>query len=606
MKSKHIIGLILASVASSGAHAQLQESMAVEGKYVPLIIDTERLSIFPQGYKFELPAVGIDYDLEGKITDFQPSLLSMGATGRLTDWPGAKPRGFIDFRMGSRLNTRLIAGYAIVSDSLNVLNVGLRYDMSTLFRMRGVPENYTRPTRRRLYDGRIGLDYYRLVGPAGLLNASAGYRLAYFNYYGTTVPKDILLPGADRVAIPTQTLNEADARISFSSDTSVIRGWHAEASVDYLGYRRLYSPAAEGLSTSGGRETILGLEGGYNFNFADNSAIAVDAHGDFIFMAKPAEGVDFMNLNHKRRHYGVVGLRPSYRLAKDALMIRAGLDLAVGYKAQGYDPDDAKFYVAPDVEIAYRLPAGVGLFVTAAGGVVPSTLKFREEFDRYQLPYTLWNEPVYTPVDARIGVNAGPFAGFTGSFAFRYAVARNVPLGGWYQQYLGAWPPVDGKFTGCPLANPDMQTVNLSGFGFELGLDYSYGSRVELAFRGGYVAQSGEDGIFNGFDRPRWTLDASAAFRPASRLKVEVGYEYRGVRNCYVWGPRPQPGLAPELLAWRLPDITNLKARVTFSLLPNFDIYCNAENLLNRHVDLLPGLQSEGLLLQGGFQWIIN
>ena len=82
------------------------------------------------------------------------------------------------------------------------------------------------------------------------------------------------------------------------------------------------------------------------------------------------------------------------------------------------------------------------------------------------------------------------------------------------------------------------------------------------------------------------------------RLALEVGYGYRGVRNCYAL-VAGESGLS--LTGWRLPDITDLNAKVTFSLLKNLDIYCKGENLINRHVDLLPGIQSEGIVISGGF-----
>lgn len=592
-------------VGGLSAFAQLNSSVNVEGEYEPLIIETERLNTFPQGYKFELPAANIDYEYSGVVTDYKPGLLTMGVTGRQTERPWKLRKGFVDFRMGSYLNSRLHAGYNIIADSVNTFDADLKFRSSTLYRIHGVPSDFTRPERKRLYDGKLGLYYSRVFGQEGLLTAGLSYRLAYFNYYGTTIKKE-LIPSETRPDIPTQTLNSLHGAVNYSSSVSPIRGWHAGASVDFTAYRRLYGQFDRALNPSfpsqkGDRETYLKIDGGYAFTIADNSAIAVDADGDFLFY--PERDVRVIGAgDQKGGNYGIVTLTPSYRFAKEGILIQAGIDMALSYDVAAYAPDVAKFQIAPDVDIQYHSPGGFGLMLKATGGVTPSTLILREMFDRYQLPYLLCNKPIYTPLDALLGINAGPFAGFEGSIGVRYAIAKNIPIGGWYQEYLGAYPPVNDQYFNN-FFTPNLQTVNLHGLGLNLNLKYSYGTLLELCFDGNYTPQNGEKGIFNGFDRPRWVLDAKATARPVKKLKIELEYEYRGVRNCYAYGENYLPGIIPALKARRLPDITDLKAKFTYSLSDNFDLYVSGNNLLGRRVELLPGLQSEGVVICGGFYW---
>lgn len=610
MTKKKLLAASLIVLGSSGQLlAQLNSSVSVQGEYRPLIIETERLNTFPLEYKFELPASNLQYDYEGLVTDFKPGLLTMGTTGRQTDWPWRKRRGFVDFNMGSYLNTHLHAGYFFLSDAVQSLSADLKFDMSTLYRIKGVPAGYTTPARKRLYDGRIGVNYSRIIDTEGLLKAGAGYRAAYFNYYGTTIEKSI--PGASGDwKVPTQTVNEADASVEFVSSPSRIRGWHAGGSVNFLSYRRLYSDTfflsetgVDGRMTSsspGDKETHLSAGGGYAFNFADFSAINIDAKGDFLFYSKPANGTALQSAPIPRHNYGIISLIPSYRYESNGVNIQAGLDVALSYDAMGKEPGKhfGAVHLAPDVEIDYRSAAGVALRLAAKGGVTPVTLHLREDFDRYQMPWLLSTLPVYTPIDATVGVNIGRFEGFNANVALRYAAAKNVPLGGWYQAYLGCMPVGNYSLDIPSYLSPYAQSVNLHGLSANLNLSYSWGRRVELAFDGSYTPQKGKRGIFNGFDRPRWILSANAAVRPIEKLKVEIGYEYRGVRRCYAWR---QGEFTSELQSCRLPDVTDLSARVTYSLADNFDIYCKGANLLNRHTEMLPGLQSEGIAISGGF-----
>lgn len=606
MTHKYLIAALLA-LGASPAFAQLSGSVSVEGEYQPVIIETERLNTFPQGYRFELPAANLDYEYKGVVSDFHPGLLTMGVTGRQTDRPWNIRRGFVDFRLGSYINSRLHAGYYILADGKNTLTADLKFTSSTLYRTHGVPESYTRLPRKRLYDGKLGLDYSRLVGWEGLLNASLHYRAAYFNYYGTTTEASMEVAGADRLHIPSQSLNQVSLSAGYESSPSRIRGWHAGASVDYLGYRRLYSPSYDFnpsdshvfSAQKGDRETQLKLGGGYAFTFTETSAMALDADADFLFYSGRRPAV-FGIPDYSRKNYGVINVTPAYRFENNGLSVQAGIDLAVSYNAMA--PEEGKhfgaFHVAPDVSVQYGSDACVGVFILAKGGVTPSTLSLKEKFDRYQMPWELSTVPVFTPLDARVGLNLGPFAGFTGQLDLRYAAARNTPLGGFYQAFLGAYLP---GYTSCRqlYLDPYAQTVDLHGISVGLDLDYAFGSVAEVGFSGTFTPQNGKKGIFNGFDRPRWILEAKATVRPLRKLHADLGYAYRGVRNCY--GRSLLPDGNTGLQAWRLPDVSDLNLKVGYDVLDNLEIYFRGDNLLNRRVDILPGLQAEGIVLSGGF-----
>lgn len=614
MTRKTLFSLLL-GVAASPAFAQINSSVNVEGEYQPIIIQTERLNTFPQGYRYELPAVNLDYEFTGIVADYKPNLLKMGVIARQTERDVA-PRGFVDFRIGSYLNTRLHAGYTVLSDSVNSLTAQLKFTSSSLYRTHGVPDSYTRLPRKRLYEGELGADYSRLMGREGLLNASFGYRVGYFNYYGTTVENTMLPISDESLQIPTQTFNQLGVKAGYVSSPSLTNRWHLGGSLDFLAYRRLYSPvygfdpfvSSDFLSQRGDRETRIDISGGVAFPLKQSSALSIDAEGEFLFY--PDRKPEVLGVSdYKRKNYGVVTLTPAYRLENNGLSIEAGADLAVSYNAMGAQAGKhfGAFHVAPDVSIQYGSRAGVGIFLTATGGITPSTLLLKERFDRYLMPWQLSTLPVYSPLDARLGLNFGPFAGFTGQIDFRYAVAKNTPLGGWYQAYLGAYSAEGPFYPGNLYTDPYAQTLNLHGLSLGFDLRYAFGSKVEIGFAGTYTAQNGKKGIFNGFDRPRWILDAKASARPIKRLGIDLSYGYRGVRNCYTWAATDF-GISADrrLVAYKLPDITDLNLKVGYDLLDNLNIYCQLDNILNRRVDILPGLQSEGIVVSAGFTWDIR
>lgn len=58
---------------------------------------------------------------------------------------------------------------------------------------------------------------------------------------------------------------------------------------------------------------------------------------------------------------------------------------------------------------------------------------------------------------------------------------------------------------------------------------------------------------------------------------------------------------ADVLLSKRLPDITYLNLGASYGITSNFTVWVQADNLLNRHDELLPGLPQQGVRLAAGF-----
>lgn len=603
---KRIIGILslFTLLSAFPLRAQLEGAVTVEGEFDPLVIETERLGEYPQAYRFELPPLTLSYDSEGKATNFSPSLLAMGVTGWNTRRLSAAPRGYLDLRVGSFLNSRLDAGVWIVRDSVNTLSADLNYRSTSLYKTHGVPDTYSAPVRRRLYDGTLGLNYSRLLGDEGLFASRIAYRLGYFNYYGSVTPA---LPEITAPDVPTQTLNQVNFKVGYTSSPSLLYGWHAGGAVEYTAYRAfIYPDYAAGEKGKGDRETRLLLEGGYTVPIGEYGGVALDADADLLFYAErrlllPGFEGDW------RKDYGVVSLTPAYRMQKGGVSLQAGLDLDIAFSAMGMDraKDFGTLHVAPDIKFAYRTHS-FGLTMQATGGATPVTLAGMEEFDRYQLPVLMSTCPVYTPVDASIGLSFGPYSGFSADLEFRYAVAKGIPLGGWYQVLLGTY---EGAFNSLKYyGEPEMSLVapygartSLHGLGLGIDLRYLLEGIVEASVKGSYTPQRGRFGIFNGYDRPRCVLDAEVKVYPVRRLSVELGYGLRAIRAIY--GMDQVGANEVQLVSMRLPNVSDLRAKITYRLFDTFDVYALTENLLNRRVDILPGLQCNGIAVSGGIYW---
>lgn len=152
--------------------------------------------------------------------------------------------------------------------------------------------------------------------------------------------------------------------------------------------------------------------------------------------------------------------------------------------------------------------------------------------------------------------------------------------------------------------------IDTHGISLAAHVGYRLGEIIEVNAEGSYQPQNGKTGYFNGYDRPRWTASASLEVRPIKPLTLQVEYEYRGVRHIYMHGVPPTRADIPvidareesmPLLSLRLPDLTMLNARASWSFTPKISIFAQATNLLNRHDAVLPLQPSAGISIVGGF-----
>ena len=202
---------------------------------------------------------------------------------------------------------------------------------------------------------------------------------------------------------------------------------------------------------------------------------------------------------------------------------------------------------------------------------------------------------MYTPIDAAIGAEFGPFGGFTAGAEFRFKHSMHVPLGGWYSTELN---------NGAPF---DFGRISTTGFSAGLKAAYSFGNIFSIRAEGSYQPQNGTKGYFNGFDRPRWIASAGLECNPVKPLTLGVAYRYRGVRYIYASRELPTPpgviingGGEREIYGTRLRDISTLDFSAAWQISPKLAVTFRADNLLDRHEEILPMLGSEGVTFYGG------
>lgn len=616
---KYILNIALALTALPAA-AQFNQSISVEGKYVPEIFRLDRINTFPKAVKFNLETTPLAYDATGVPTAFAPRLLPLPATGWNDTRQWNRKRGYLELGAGSWLNSTLSAGYRFIDNQHTTLGLRLQHNSTSLWKP-NVSERMA-DTRQKRYDEAIGIYGSHDFSGKGKLSAALNWHLGYFNYYGYNPLWDnnqaeIIADGKDSPAAPTQTLNDVAFRVGWQAPMNPDKVfWAVEAGLRYFGYRAYYAPgvymgAPDGTLPNlrngvGAREYDVNLNGQFIQPLSAKSSIGLDVNMDAIINGNRrgmAGGMYAPNVDD----YAILTLTPYYRFSRERLNVRIGADIDLAFNA---GPEENRYnflHVAPDVRVDYQAgPAA--LYIHLLGGSRLNTLAANYERDYYQLPGISSSKPVYTPLDGSLGASFGPFSGFSAGIDFAFRVTRGEYLGGWYQSYLNNYNMIpEGlptEIQGSPLRYNFARTgtTNLHGFSLGAHLAYDLGNILKLKASGSYQQQNGSRGYFNGYDRPRWLADISAETNPWNTLKFKLSYQYRGVRNIYTDAIYSSAMMANEqtLAGMRLPDICYLNFGISYGFTDSFTIWGQADNLLNRHDALLPSLPQQGIRLALG------
>lgn len=630
-QSKNIFraaALLMATAASMPAAAQLHESINVEGKYVPDIIRIDRVNTFPKAFWQTLDTRPLGYEQGGVATSFLPSLLTMPATGWRASRTISSNPGYLELGAGSWLNTDLSAGYRFIDNSTTLFGARLQFNSTSLWK-----PNLTPPTenvKQERYDGAFGLYASHVVKGYGRLDASLDYHAGYFNYYGYTGTKrfsftnDVLPDGS--IDAPTQTINDLAIRVDWRPllTPSATLDYHATARLRHFGYRALPLPSERNAETvKGSRETNLGLAGGVRLPWENGSSIGLDANIDMVFLSgekkvetgNPVPGISPDCLPNPG-DYAMLTLTPYYRFTRGLLDIRLGADIDLSFNA---GPEGSRYsflHVAPDVRFALQT-GQVGLYLNALGGSELNTLARLHELDYYSMPAAICTRPSYTPLDAAFGVNLGPFSGFSLGIEGRFRSTKKVPLGGWYQAWLNCGHhPIDGIEPAMPsdaemLYSLDTDGLDMHGVSLAAIMKYQHGNIFSISAEATVQPQDGKKGYFNGYDRPKYTAALKTSFKPVDPLRVSLGFDYRGDRKIYTRSYRPLgsgdaiiDGDNTTLHSLPLPDLSLLNISATWSFTPDFSVWLQADNLLNRHDEILPMLPTQGTVVLAGLKWL--
>lgn len=550
-----IISAIATSVAlpTTAAAQSLDESVTVEGKYSPEIINADRLPLLPSLTTLTPPESRLEYDQKGVYANFLPDALPMVSTGWRTTKKYDNSKGYIDLRLGSWLNSSLTAGVAAVDSPDTKLGITLQHNSTSLWQAWSNRQGLPDADKRFRYDERLNAALAHRFGNTGTLKADVQYHLGYFNYYGTTIASD----EQGHLKAPTQTINDAYAGVIWTGNASKALTYGVKANARHFAYRAFYSPSANHPGTleygKGERETEVNVGGMIDYSLAKTSGLEAEV----LYTGVINTIAD--NVNRLR-------IKPAYTLQKNNLNLRLGMDLAV------VGADRTRLRIAPDV----KMTANTGIVaITAAitGGTNLRTLAWMHNMNYYSNPLAGCTGTAYSPIDACVGVQLNPAGKWTFGLEGSWQTTLDESLGGFYQEYLNS-------STRLKKSVPN----RLHGISVAINAGYDLCKEFKIHGKASWQPQHGTTGVLNGFDRPRYTADITAGSQPIEQLRLELNYHLRACR---------------ELVKG---NISRLNLTADYKVTDRISVGAELNNLLNRHENILPGLALEGFNAAGGVQ----
>ena len=587
MKQKYIniltsLLIVVGVNISTTTYAQqnLNETLTVEGEYDATIRRQERINTSPTKADINLPKISLPFASSGVTITESPEIFALPITGWQTTRQINNQKGYFELGIGSYLNIAANAGYLFINNEKSTLGVTLQHNSSSLFspfeyNWENVATNLPDKSTRKRSDSRIAL-YGSLSLGSGILSADIDYHYGYFNYYG--LPQQYIGQYGE---IPTQQLND------FQFNAKWLDKWQKHnisynigLKLQHFGYRNAYGiDYTQTLTkTNPQKENHLTIIAGVDKKWNNRNTIGVDVNADLLFYSNRENELHINN-------YTNIRLTPYYSYQFNNLNITAGANIDIISETSHLclnKTGNNKFsgvHISPDINLGWR-KSNFGIYLHALGGMELNTLASNYYLDYYQSPTINSSIPIYSPIDGRIGLTWHAFPGFSADISFAYKITNNTPLGGTYllNSYIK---------TGQEYAD-----INIKGFSIATDLKYKFMNRATIELSGSYQPQNCENGYFNGYDRPRWILNAKGSVNIWKSLDLSLSYQYRGVRNLYYL---PDFTTNQEYNSLRLDDIYLLNVGVSYRLLNNrLTIWGEANNLLNSTAGLSPLYETEG------------
>ena len=570
------------ALAQNSGGKELNKVITLDKDFVPVEKKAVKKNKLPQVVKSTVKEVKAPTYSTWVQPTSVPSLVPvMEPYGYRTLHNFSDQNGYLMLGAGTHLNMTGSVGYRIIDQEDTRLGVWLQHNSSWNGKNSSqliAPENRQ---KQKYNDNLLGLDLMKEVR-GGTFGAALRGEYDSFNYYAGWT---------DFLRDNKQSFFNLD--LDFDWDGKADVGDGLEYNVGFGGAFAGYGKGLEGENT-GAREAQARLGLGVDYSLGDFNTVGADL--DFT-LVNLSHYDTFLSHDNLSSTYGLLHLSPYYRFQGENFRALVGLNLDFGFN------DGKAVRVSPNVKFEYDVAGSTVIYANATGGKELNTLARLHAVNRYSAPRQRYASS-YTPFDFEAGLKFGPFRGFNLKVYAGYGIFNNVLDA--FVQPLG----IDGM-TGTVIypealryAATNYRATGYRGVKVGAEVNYKYRSLVELTASIVYAPSGENDDIANQKYLKGYSLDyydgtevvgkIDLKVTPIDKLSIGVGMEYRGGRAVL----QAASDIPYDFLD--LDDIWNLKAHASYNFSRTFSVWLDANNLLNRRWDEMPGMGAQKLSVMGG------
>ncbi len=593
------------------------------------------------------PPATLRYADGAVLTDVPATIPTMQPYGYRTLHNFSDSRGYFDFGGGTHANFTGSLGYRILDSEATKLAAWVQHNSTWAGRNTSTVEpvwgidpatlggTLGGPVKQEFNDNLLGIDFSHKLG-AGTLLANGRLHFDSFNYYGGRS----FLPIGNGIAQALPTIDwQALKQSYFAADLAV--GWESTVAIGdrSLGYNAAlslgYAALSKALDTrhdKGAKDFDLRVDLGATYTLNDNLTLGLDLSLERDAFNNHANAIlaDWTGLYYNKRNKLLFTALPNIAYRGGNVSLLAGLRVDVtNADAEIYD-GAKKVSLSPELNLDVALGRGIGLFATATGGRVIDRITTVHDNYRYANPNAALAVR-YTPVEALVGLNIGPFSGFSAKAYVGYGMSK----------FTNNALVMPASAFNMALMGGSIQNiaVDCSGMIFGAELEYKYRSLLEARLKWAYAPSDDDFDAGHGYMTPLSTamevagismlnrtgvtysgycideygssmmLEAEVDVHPIKRLTVGVGFELRKDISIFAADEvavtinddgAPDYNLTSHVGLVDVPDIINLKAHARYQFNKTLAAWVKADNLLGRHYDLNYGMGAQRFAVIAG------
>lgn len=591
MKLQYILSCVAIAggvLAAAGAD-DLTKVITIAKDIVPQERDANRISQLPE---LSLPSFAqkkLKWTDRAVAAPLSPSFSLLPPAAYRASMDKYPYRGYLDLGYFPAFQLGLSAGYRLYDTEATKLNAWLQYN-GNQYKADGELGN---KITYKNHSAHLGLNLTHQVGEAGTLFGDLGYSFYTFNFpTGVLEPESPSFSSAFTEAYQTNGYTQSVNRFNFDlgwNGSAGLIDYHAAAGYQFFGFSK--PPYA--LKSGEARDDVdaykasdLKLDLGAFYNINDNNGVGLDfnilntANKNLMWLEYDiADGVSSRyTLNDvESRNSGYYSVKPYYQGKGDNYSVKIGLQVNHLWSFGG------DTHAGADIDLGWSPVSKFALSATIqSGNVYMNNISEHFPEDNYLNP-ALYINPSWNKGLIDLKLLIGPFSGASFEIFGGYG-----KLADWANQYV---------FSGTYSETLAGAHYGLDMDSYHYGIAFNYKYRSLASFRVSYegAPQDIDKGYMYWGDRAKNAFNISVDVTPIESLDLGLSYEIRSGRAIYELLDMNNINLGTSYKKIAMANVNSLDFSARYAITPQFSVWAQAENLLNKKWDIDYGLPNKGI-----------